>query len=138
MSTARDAGLAALQTGDIETAISQLEMAVQEDPSDFDACLYLGSAYGQAGRALDAIKSVTQAVQLQPANAQARYNLAVAMEQGGYEDQALQVYNQALQLQRDYPKAQEAVTRLHAGSNQGFGAPVSASSSTVGSGQQFQ
>src|SRR5580700_9977957 len=134
MSTARDAGLAALQSGDIQTAITQLEAAVQENPSDYDACLYLGGAYGQAGRPLDAIKSVTQAVQLQPANAQARYNLAVAMEQGGYSDQALQVYNQVLQLQPDYPNAQEAVKRLHDSSNQGFGAPVTASSSTTGSG----
>jgi len=138
MSTARDEGLAALQSGDIETAITRLEAAVQEDPSDFDACLFLGGAYGQAGRPLDAIKSVTQAVQLQPANAQARYNLGVAMEQGGYQEQALQVYSQALQLQPDYPKAQEAIDRLHANSNQGFGAPVSASSSTIGSGAQFQ
>ena len=137
MSTARDAGLAALQSGDIQTAIAQLEEAVQENPSDFDACLYLGGAYGQAGRPLDAIKSVTQAVQLQPANAQARYNLAVAMEQGGYAEQAAQVYSQAVHLQPDYPKAAEAIARLHASSNQGFGAPVSASSSTAGSGQQF-
>ncbi len=132
MSTARDAGLAALQSGDVQTAIAQLEVAVQENPSDFDACLFLGGAYGQAGRALDAIKSVTQAVQLQPANAQARYNLGVAMEQGGYNEQALQVYSQAIRLQPDYAKAAEAVARLNAGSNP---APVT---SAFVSGQQFQ
>lgn len=133
MSTARDTGLAALQNGDLQTAIAQLESAIQQDSSDFQALLYLGGAYGQAGRHMDAIKAMTDAVRLDPANAQARYNLGVAMEQGGYRDQALQVLQQALQLQPDYPKAKEALERIqhsHAHGNDGFGAPPSASTTT--------
>lgn len=112
MPTARDAGLAALQSGDVMTAITQLEAACQEDPNDYQAHLYLGGAYGQSGRHMDAVNILTKAVQLDPANAQARYNLGVAMEQAGYRDQALQVFQQAIQLQPDYPKAQEAIQRL--------------------------
>ena len=112
MSAARDAGYAALQSGDVSGAIAQLEQATAADPNDFQTCLYLGAAYGQAERHMDAVTVLTKAVQLQPANAQARYNLAVAMESGGYREQALTAAQQAVQLQPDYSKAQEMVARL--------------------------
>ena len=125
MSTARDTGLAALQSGDTTTAIANLEVAVKEDPSDYDALCYLGWAYGKAERFMDSIGTFTQAVHLQPASAQARYNLGCAMEQGGYDEQALQVYDQAIQLQHEYPQAHDAIKRLEARSNDGFAAPTS-------------
>jgi hypothetical protein len=112
MSAETDAGLTALQSGDINGAIAQLERAIAADPTDFQAHLYLGAAYGQAGRQMEAVSAVTQAVTLQPSNAQARYNLAIAYESAGYKEQALVAAQQALQLQPDYPKAQEAVARL--------------------------
>ncbi len=112
MAAETDAGLAALQSGDINGAIIQLEKAVAIDPNDYQAQQYLGAAYGQAGRQMDAVNALTQAVTLQPSNAQARYNLAVAYESAGYKEQALVAAQQALQLQPDYPKAQEAVARL--------------------------
>lgn len=112
MSTETDAGLMALQSGDINGAIAQLERAVAVDPSDYQAHQYLGAAYGQSGRQMEAVTTLTQAVTLQPSNAQARYNLAVAYESAGYKEQALVAAQQALQLQPDYPKAQEAVARL--------------------------
>ena len=127
MSAETDAGLAALQNGDVAGAVTQLERATNIDPNDFQACLYLGAAYGQAGRQMDAVTILTKAVQLQPANAQARYNLAVAMESAGYREQALTAAQQAIQLQPDYPKAAEMVSRL-AGApavpQVGFGAPA--------------
>ncbi len=112
MSAETDAGLLALQSGDVAGAVTQLEQATNTDPNDFQACLYLGAAYGQAGRQMDAVAILTKAVQLQPANAQARYNLAVAMESAGYREQALTAAQQAIQLQPDYPKAQELFARL--------------------------
>src|SRR5262245_9543272 len=112
MSVERDSGFAALQRDDIATAIQQLEQACLIDPSDYEAHLYLGAAYGKANRHLDAINSVTKAVQLQPSNAQARYNLGIAMESGGYKEQAIQAMQQALTLQPGYTKAQEALQRL--------------------------
>jgi hypothetical protein len=112
MSAETDAGLLALQSGDIQGAIAQLERAIAADPNDYQAQQYLGAAYGQAGRQMDAVTALTQAVTLQPSNAQARYNLAVAYEGAGYNEQALVAAQQALQLQPDYPKAQEAVARL--------------------------
>lgn len=112
MSAETDAGLTALQSGDTNGAIAQLERAIALDPTDYQAQQYLGAAYGQAGRQMDAVTALTQAVTLQPSNAQARYNLAVAYESAGYQEQALVAARQALQLQPDYPKAQEAVARL--------------------------
>ncbi len=112
MSAETDAGLAALQSGDVNGAIAQLERAIASDASDYQAHQYLGAAYGQAGRQMDAVTTLTQAVTLQPSNAQARYNLAVAYEGAGYKEQALMAAQQALQLQPDYPRAQETVARL--------------------------
>ncbi|MCW3097631.1 MAG: Tetratricopeptide 2 repeat-containing protein [Chthonomonadaceae bacterium] len=112
MSAETDAGLTALQSGDINGAIAQLERAIAADPTDYQAHQYLGAAYGQAGRQMEAVTTLTQAVTLQPSNAQARYNLAVAYESAGYKEQALVAAQQALQLQPDYPRAQEAVARL--------------------------
>jgi hypothetical protein len=112
MSAEREAGFQALQRSDIAAAIEQLERACQQNSEDYEAHLYLGAAYGKAGRQMDAINILTKAVQLQPANAQARYNLGVAMESGGYKEQAIQALQQALALQPDYPKAQEALQRL--------------------------
>ncbi len=112
MSAARDAGYLALQSGDVSGAITQLEQANAADPNDFQTCLYLGAAYGQAERQMDAVHILTKAVQIQPANAQARYNLAVALESAGYQEQATMAAQQAVQLQPDYTKAQEMVARL--------------------------
>lgn len=112
MSAARDAGYSALQSGDLEGAIAQLEQAHTADPGDFQTCLYLGAAYGKGERHRDAVNILTTAVQLQPANAQARYNLAVALESAGYNEQAVTAAQQAVQLQPDYPKAQEMAARL--------------------------
>lgn len=105
-----------MQSGDVSGAIAQLEQADAADPNDFQTCLYLGAAYGQAGRQMDAVNVLTKAVQLQPANAQARYNLAVALESAGYKEQAMTAAQQAVQLQPDYAKAQEMVARLSGGS----------------------
>ena len=89
MSAESEAGFAALQRGDVVGAIEHLERACNADPNDYQSCLYLGAAYGQANRHMDAVTVLTKAVQLQPANAQARYNLAIALETAGYKEQAL-------------------------------------------------
>ena len=112
MSAERDAGFAALQQGDVATAISTLETARQRDTNDYQTLLYLGAAYGQAERHTDAVTTLTEAVHLQPSNAQARYNLGVSYERAGWKEEALTAMGQALQLQPNYPQAQEALNRL--------------------------
>src|SRR5438309_2198398 len=124
MASEREDGVRALQQGNPAAAAPLLEAAIQQNPADFDALLFLGAAYGQVGRQMDAINTITRAVQVQPANAQARYNLAVAMEQGGYKEQAITALGQAITLQPDYPKAQDALRRLQGGSS--GSAPASA------------
>ncbi len=113
MTSERDLGLQALQTGDFNQAISHLENATRENSQDYEAHLYLGVSYGQAGRHNDSVTTLTQAVILQPANAQARFNLGLSMEQAGYPVQATEALQQALQLQPDYAKAQEALNRIN-------------------------
>ncbi len=124
MSGEKDAGLKALQGGDVDGAIRMLELACSADPSDYQAHIYLGAAYSQAQRAGDAINVLTHAVELQPSNAQARYNLATAMERGGHSEQAVAVFEQAIMLQPDYPKALDALQRLKGGTPAPVMAPV--------------
>ena len=113
MASERDLGLQALQSGDLNQAISHLEIATKDNSQDYEAHLYLGVSYGQAGRHNDSVTTLTHAVILQPANAQARFNLGLAMEQAGYPVQATEALQQALQLQPDYAKAQEALNRIN-------------------------
>ena len=122
MSTHRDAGLEALQSSDYTGAIPLLEEACQIAPEDYDSHLFLGAAYGGAGRQMDAINALTKSVQIQPANGQARYNLGVAMERAGYSDQAKLAFEQALMLQPEYAQAQQALQRL-TGMSSGAQAP---------------
>lgn len=129
MSTERDQGFEALQRGDVAAANGLLETACQQDPNDYQAHMYLGAAYGQAGRHADAIQVLTRAVQIEPGNAQARYNLGISLERGGWTQEATTAVQQALTLQPDYPKAQEALQRLMgttqaAPATPGFGAPA--------------
>ncbi|HLV79489.1 MAG TPA: tetratricopeptide repeat protein [Chthonomonadaceae bacterium] len=126
MSAETEAGFAALQRGDLPTALTSLEAATQQDPEDYQAHLYLGAAYVQAGRAAEAVQTLTRAVHIQPASAQARYNLGVALERGGWPEQALTAYQQAVQLQPVYPQAQEAARRLQAPPPPSPGLPAAA------------
>ncbi len=112
MSAERDAGLAALQKGDAATAITALESANEQQPSDYQTLLYLAAAYGMTERHTEAVTAMTQAVTLQPANPQARYNLGVAYERAGWTAEALTAMQQAIQLQPVYTQAQEAIHRL--------------------------
>ncbi len=112
MSAEREAGFTALKNGSIPEAITYLERAVAASPGDFQALLYLGAAYGQAGRHTEAVGSLSQAVSLQPSSAPARYNLALAYDSAGHIDYALTAAQQALQLQPDYAQAQALVARL--------------------------
>src|SRR5579871_3834122 len=115
MSEARDAGYQALQQGDVAGAVARLEEAAQQNPQDYLAHLYLGAAYGQAGRHAEAVQALTRAVQLDPSNAQARYNLGIALERAGWREQAVTALQQALQLQPDYSRAREALQSLQGG-----------------------
>ena len=90
-----------------------MEIATKDNSQDYEAHLYLGVSYGQAGRHNDSVTTLTHAVILQPANAQARFNLGLAMEQAGFPVQATEALQQALQLQPDYAKAQEALNRIN-------------------------
>ena len=45
MSSDKETGVAALKSGDFQTAIASLEAAVRAAPSDYDAQVYLASAH---------------------------------------------------------------------------------------------
>lgn len=112
MSGEIESAIQSMQRGDVDNAISLLQSFCEHNPQNYDAHMYLGAAFGKAGRPLDSIRILTKAVEIQPGNPQARYNLALAMEHGGYIDHALSLLQQALSLQPDYDKAVEALNRI--------------------------
>ena len=115
MASLREAGWEAFKEGKTDEAQALLTQACRENPSDYDAHLFLGAVCGRAGRHQEAISALTVAVHLQPANAQARYNLGVAMEQAGYPEQAAEAFRQAVTLDPNYFKARDALHRLQQG-----------------------
>ncbi len=112
MSVERDDGIAALQRGDVSTAVVQLEQACRLDTNDGPAHMYLADAYRQSGQDEAALGAMSRASQLQPTSPQVRYNLGVLFERVGRIEEAASAYRQALALQSEYPAAQQALQRL--------------------------
>lgn len=112
MPTDRELGWQAFQEKNVTLAASLLEAACEQNPSDFQAHLYVTAVYGELGRHQEAINHAAHAVRLQPASVQARYNFGVALERADQFASALDAYRQALLLDPNYARAQEAAARL--------------------------
>src|SRR5947199_6313539 len=112
MSTSRDAGIAALKSGDLQSAAKHLEEAVRESPDDAQAHGYLGTAYAQLGDSGKALQALGEASRLAPSSAPLRYNLGMAQERAGKGPEALESYRQALKLDGSYERARQALVRL--------------------------
>ncbi len=115
----RDEGLAAFQRQDLPTAQAKLMTAIQQNPQDGMAFLYLGGVYHQMGQSEEALQALHRAVQLMPQQPQVRYNLGIVQEKLGQNAEAFASYQQAVALQPNYPLAQQGMQRL-----QGAAAPA--------------
>ena len=76
-------GTAALERGDTERAIHDLERAVRLVPQASEVHNHLGLAYAQAGRDREALGAFEQAVELDCDNAAAEHNRALWSEKTG-------------------------------------------------------
>jgi tetratricopeptide (TPR) repeat protein len=91
-------GLAALESGHTDRAISALETALREKPADVDSLYALSQAYIKREQLVDAATLLTQAQKLAPGRADVQLELAqVSFHLGFYEDAAA-TYNRYLEL----------------------------------------
>lgn len=114
--SARDAGLAALKSGDAEGAVRQLQTAVWETPQDSHAWAGLGVALCQLKRGEDGVRALERAISLSPAQASFHYNLGRAYELLEQPDQALRAYRRTQEIDPKHQQSAAAVQRLCAAS----------------------
>jgi Flp pilus assembly protein TadD len=105
-------GLAAMKSGDYDTAVDELEAASRENQTDYRIFNCLGAAYAAKGRFEKAIGAFKIAEQIAPNVARIHYNIAQAYEAVGILTEAEYEYEKSVQLDPSYIKAAEALAAL--------------------------
>jgi Flp pilus assembly protein TadD/TolB-like protein len=90
--------------GDVDTAISYLEKALQYDANYAAAYNNLGVAYIKKGLYDQAISFYKKALEIDGDNADVHYNLAIAYDYQGDYDRAAELYRKAISINPDDPK----------------------------------
>lgn len=103
---------AALRGGDPDTAIVQLQKALQVSPSNVSALGLLSAAYAQKGMVPEAIQQCIAAVNANPSHAVLRYNLGTLYQRAGDNGNAQGQYEAALQLDPTYSNALQGLASL--------------------------
>jgi tetratricopeptide (TPR) repeat protein len=98
-------GVALLETGRVDEAITQYEMALQMRHDSALVRNNLGNALVRKGRLDEAITQYQKTLQTDPDYALAHNNLGNTLQQTGKLDEAIPQYQQALQLKPDYAEA---------------------------------
>ena len=97
--------VALFSNGQIEEALSAVEVLIKDFPNDPLLFNISGACYQAIGQLNEAVKSFEKAVTLKPDYAESHYNLGVTLQQLGQLDTAVKCYEKALAIQSDYPKA---------------------------------
>lgn len=105
-------GVDAYKSGDIDTAVQELETAAQLDNQNYKAFSYLGAAYAAKKRFNAAIGAFKTAEQIAPGIASIHFNIAQAYEAAGMLDEAEYEYDRALQVDPNYTKARESLDKI--------------------------
>ena len=104
--TARDnLGVAFLQKGEVDEAITQYQQALDVNPTYDKARNNLGFALLQKGAVDPAVAQFQKALAINPNYAEAHNNLGNALMQKGQGDEALSEYQKALALNPNYADA---------------------------------
>lgn len=98
-------GLALMDEGKIDEAISQYNEALRIRPNYATARINLGAALSKQGKTADAVASLAEATRQRPGFAEAQLNLGAALARQGKIDEAIARYNEALRLRPRYPEA---------------------------------
>jgi Flp pilus assembly protein TadD len=94
-----------------EQAISLLNEAIQQNPSDPDARLLLGSLLSEAGRRDEAFSQLNEAVKLRPRSAETQNALGEAYSSFGFAEQAREAFQKAVAIDPNSGTAQLNLAR---------------------------
>lgn len=111
-----EAGVAALNAGDLETAQQRLEKALGIDPAAHQVHFQLGVVYGKRGRVFEAIGALERAHALAPRVFVSARSLAVLYEKVGFSNKSKEMWARALALAPDDPTKEsirQHLGRLH-------------------------
>ena len=98
-------GNALLQKGDVDTAITHFQMALQINPGYAEAHINLGNALFQKGKVDEAVAQYQRALQINRDYAVAQYDLGNALLRQGNVDEAIVYFQKALRINPDYAEA---------------------------------
>lgn len=99
------AGEEAMESGDVQTALSHFNAAVTRAPNFYRPYNLLGNAYLELGDYPAAENAYRQAVRLKPDYAPAHCNIGIARLAGGDIDGAIEHLTQATLIKPDFPYA---------------------------------
>ncbi len=98
-------GRAAMESGQLDTAIEQYRQVLRAEPGRTDALANLGNALQAQGNFSEAISYYAKAIRSNDALPELFNNFGVALMGLGRVDDAIQKYRQALSIRPDYPEA---------------------------------
>lgn len=110
----------ALDRGEMQAATALYEGILRQAPDNHDACLMLGSLYGESGRLPEAIGLLQKAVDLKPDDAAASLVLAHIFRVTGSPDQAIQALEHISKTAEDAEVAYTLATLEEEAGNREF------------------
>ena len=98
-------GVSALERNDLTEAKSRFEKAVQLNPRDATALVYLGIVEDRSGNLVGAEKRFAAAVKIDPLSASARNNHGASLLKLGRSNEAASEFENSLKLDKNQPNA---------------------------------
>lgn len=105
-------GVAAARAGEVETATSYFELAMEQHPQSPEARYNLATSLAMQGRFAEAVPHYQIAHRLAPGAPGLDFNWGVALERLGRIDEALACYRRAVEVDPGDVEAQRAIGRL--------------------------
>ncbi len=109
-----ESGLKAYERGDFETAVSELETAVDKDPKNVAAQTALGQSYEAVGKLKQAEESYRSALELDQNLPRIRYKLAIILKSKGRPEEAIDELKDAIGAEPDFAAARLILGDLYA------------------------
>ncbi|MGD0572956.1 MAG: tetratricopeptide repeat protein [Sedimentisphaerales bacterium] len=108
-----DKGLKEMRQKNYVAALAYFQKAIEKNPQDIFAHLYLGVAYSKLGRYQEAIESYKQTIRIKPNLADAHYNLSIAYSELGRYQDAIDACKQAISFEPNFTWAYSNLGRAY-------------------------